>query len=88
MNVQLEVILGRRWNSDVGKEEVLIKWRDQSEIEATWVEMCSFKAQFPVFHLDDKVSFAKGGIVRPKPPIVHTYQRKGKRGNIREALQN
>lgn len=41
--------------------------------------MSSFKSQISDFHLEDKVSFAEGGIVRP--PIIHTYQRKCKKGN-------
>lgn len=36
-----------------------------------------FMLQFPNFHLEDKVSWG-GGIVRPL--VIHTYQRKGKRG--------
>lgn len=60
MQGQPEVILGRQWNPTVGKEEVLVKWTNQSEIEAMWVEMSSFNLQFPDFHLEGKV-FCKGG---------------------------
>lgn len=33
--------------------------------------MDTFKVQFPDFHLEDNVSFAEGGIVRPQS-FVHT----------------
>lgn len=33
MNVQPEMIMGRRWNLERGKEEVLIKWENQPDIE-------------------------------------------------------
>ena len=32
-----------------------------------------------LFHLEDKVSFAEDGIVRP--PIIHTYKHRGRKGN-------
>lgn len=75
MNVQPEVILGRHWNSRVGNEEVLIKCKDQLVIEATWVEMSSC-CNFQIFTL--RTRWVGGGIVRPL--VIHTYQRKGKRG--------
>lgn len=64
MNGQPEMIIGTRWNSERGKEEVLVEWENQPKI-------------FPEFHLEHKVSFAKGGIVRPL--IIHTYHRRGKK---------
>lgn len=39
MNVHLKIIIGRRWNTKGGKEEVFVKCENQPEIDATWVEI-------------------------------------------------
>ena len=50
-------VLGR---GDVD-QEVLIKWRDLSEFEATWESSSVIQHQFPNFHLEDKVRLLAGG---------------------------
>ncbi|XP_057252042.1 uncharacterized protein LOC130592021 [Beta vulgaris subsp. vulgaris] len=62
--------------------EVLIKWQQSSNFEATWEEFHSIQRRFPHFHLEDKVSvWDRGNVTNPiRPPILVTYQRRGKRG--------
>lgn len=79
MHVVPKAILGRRWNLEGGREERLVKWEDQPKVDATWVERKVLEEQFPAFHLEDKVDVQEGGTVRP--PIIHAYYRKGKKGN-------
>ena len=43
--------------------EVLVKWRDLPEFEASWVSTTQFQLQFPYSHLRDKVSSLEGSIV-------------------------
>lgn len=74
-----EDIVGVRWNKELAMNEWLVKWKDMAEEEATWESNYLIQQQFPHLHLEDKVNFEKGGIVRP--PIVYTYKRNGKRGN-------
>lgn len=56
--------------------EWLVKWKDMPEEEATWESVYLMQQQFPHLHLEDKVHFEKGGIVRTL--IVYTYKRKGR----------
>ena len=58
-------------------QEVLIKWKDLTEFEATWDLFSVIQQQFPHFHLEDKVRQWAGNI--DKPSIYHTYMRRGKR---------
>ena len=60
--------------------EVLVLWKGIDESEATWEDAAKFFATFPDTHLEDKVLNWVGGIVTPKPPIIKTYQRRGKSG--------
>lgn len=78
LQVCLENILGVRRNSEVSREEWLIKWEKLPNSEATWEEAYFIKHQFLELHLENKVHLETGGIVRP--PIHHTYQRRGKKG--------
>ena len=57
-------------------QEVLIKWRDWPEYEATWELSSVIQQQFPNFHLEDNVHLLAGSI--DKPPIHYTYVRRGK----------
>lgn len=72
-----ENILGIRWNSELCREEWLIKWEKLLDSEATWQEAYFIKHQFPELLLEDKVHLETWGIVRP--PIHHTYKRRGKK---------
>lgn len=51
-----------------------------------WVEMSSFNLQNSQIFILRARYFAKEGIVRP--PIIHTYQRKGKRGNVEKGVKD
>jgi len=35
-----------------------------SEVEATWEDYAEFQQQFPNYHLEDKVEFKGGSVVR------------------------
>lgn len=74
--VELEEVLGLKWNTELNQEE----WQDKLYCDATWEEAEFIQKQFPSFHLEDKVSVNLGGIVRP--PIIHKFERKGKNGKI------
>ena len=65
-------------NSHTG-QEVLIKWKDLLDFEASWELVDIITKQFPDFHLEDKVSLGTGGIDRP--PIRITYSRRKRRQN-------
>ena len=54
--------------------EVLIRWKDLPGYEATWEPFEMIQAQFPSFHLVDKVSAWEGSNVRSKP--IQTYVRR------------
>ena len=59
------------------EQEVLIKWKNLPEFEATWELFSVIEEQFPCFHLEDKVQLLVGGI--HKPPIRYTYMRRDQR---------
>ena len=60
-----------------------MKLKGLHETEATWELVYQMNQQFPSFHLfEDKVNLEPKGIVRP--PIIHTYKRRGKRVNDQE----
>ena len=40
--------------------DLLVKWQDLPEFEASWMDLNHFKQQFPKFHLEDKVSSIGG----------------------------
>ena len=74
----------RTSDSDRGQQlEVLLKWKELPESEATWEDFMTITKLFPAFHLEDKVALWGGGNVRHQP-IRFTYSRKGKRGKPRE----
>lgn len=77
--LQPEAVLGVRWNPTHKENEWLVQWQYHQPHEATWESAELMQRQFPSFHLEDKVVFQPGGIVRP--PIVRTYKRKGGRGS-------
>ncbi|KAL0539505.1 hypothetical protein IC582_023720 [Cucumis melo] len=80
LQVEPEAVLGIRWNTDIGANEWLIKWKGLSDSEATWEPVGAMNQQYPSFHLEDKVNFEPTGIVRP--PIINTYRRRGRKSNI------
>ena len=43
------------------EQEVLIKWKNLPEFEATWELYSAIEEQFPCFHLKDKVQLLAGG---------------------------
>ena len=58
----------RQWRKLTdGSMEVLVKWADLSEEDNTWESAEVIKAQFPTFHLEDKVKLVGGGNVGPGP---------------------
>jgi hypothetical protein len=63
------------------KRQVLIKWLDRDEEEATWEDFSEFIMQFPEFNLEDKVQSLEGSIVRIQetPPLLRVYSRRGRR---------
>lgn len=62
----------------IGANEWLVQWKVLLESEATWELVYLMNQQFPYENLEDKVSFDPSVIVRP--PILHTYRRRGKKG--------
>ena len=58
--------------------EVLLKWKNLPEFEATWEDFYMIQQRFPSFHLEDKVKVWAGGNVRPE--IRFTYSRR--KGNV------
>ena len=82
LQVEPEAVLGVRWNSEMGANDWLVKWKGLHDSEATWESVYAMNQQYPSFHLEDKVSFEPDGIVRP--PIIHTYKRKGKKMMVQE----
>lgn len=54
-----------RWTSVGGKQvaEVLVKWKDLPDWEATWELLEVFQAQFPHYNLGNKVVFEGGGLL-------------------------
>ena len=76
MLVEPETLLGVRPKTlgNAGDVEVLLKWKDLPDFEATWEDFYMIQQQFPSFHLEDKVKVWAGGNVRP--PIRFTYARR------------
>lgn len=58
--------------------EVLIKWKELPEIEATWEHFNNITQLFPDFHLEDKVTLLAGGNAENNNrfPILLTYKRR------------
>ena len=59
------------------RQEALIKWKGLPVFEATWEDVSVVANLFPIFHLEDKVTFWGGGTVMldKGPPKVLTYAR-------------
>ena len=71
-NVELEDLLAERNTQERG--EVLVKWKNLLDFEATWEPIDAVKEQFHEFSLEDKVNVEGGGIdgsahVVSRPPI-------------------
>ncbi|KAL0541112.1 hypothetical protein IC582_021147 [Cucumis melo] len=73
---QLEEALKYQKNS-AGGWEVLIRWKDLPEHEASWECYNEIQRLCPTFHLEDKVNLEGEGNVR-SPPIKFVYRRRNK----------
>lgn len=78
MHTEPKALFGVRGSSSM---EVLVKWKNLSEEEATWEHAKVVQQQFPTFHLEDKVSlWAAGNVTEWRPPIKFTYSRRQNKG--------
>ena len=86
--VEPELVLDARQqvHNNSNDWEVLIKWQNLPDFEASWEPANLIASQFPDFHLEDKVSFAPRGIDRP--PIRFTYARRKKRMDQGESMES
>ncbi|WOH15217.1 hypothetical protein DCAR_0934754 [Daucus carota subsp. sativus] len=91
MNVFPEQVLAVRTKGapGTGHLEVLLKWNELPEFEATWEEAEMINRRFPDFHLEDKVSRWEAGNVtntgqQSKVVKVFTRQKKkqGSKGSL------
>lgn len=61
--------------------EVLIKWKDLPEYEATWELFAAINRQFPEFNLEDKVQLWQGSndksVFATERRFGRVYQRRG-----------
>jgi hypothetical protein len=74
-----EVIKGRLAR---GVHELLVRWTGQAAADATWVELGTFKRDFPSFQLEDELVLQGGRDVITEIP----YRRRGQRQpNLPEA---
>jgi hypothetical protein len=74
-----EVIKGRLAR---GVHELLVHWTGQAAADATWVELGTFKRDFPSFQLEDELVLQGGRDVMTRIP----YRRRGQRQpNLSEA---
>lgn len=60
--VESEMLLAVRNAGPDNHLEVLVKWKELPEFEATWEVAEALSEQFPQFHLEDKVKELAGGI--------------------------
>jgi hypothetical protein len=44
-----------------GRREVLVQWKGQPAMEATWVDLEKFRKLYPTVQLEDELLLAKGG---------------------------
>ncbi|CAM8997712.1 unnamed protein product [Rhodiola kirilowii] len=63
--VQPEKVLALRQVKRHGRwvDQVLIKWKQHEESDATWEDRHTIHCQYPEFNLEDEVGLEKGGIV-------------------------
>ena len=59
-------------------DQVLIRWKDLPDFDATWEHYANVATYFPYFHLEDKVKVWAAGnhTTRMAPPICFTYSRR------------
>ena len=77
-----EAVWGVRNRVEDGMKEVLIKWEQLPEYEATWEDWENINCRFPTFNLEDKVEVWVEGNARNhnRLPIKFTYVRRNKKG--------
>ena len=58
LQVEPKVVLDirKKPTSSPGDFEVLLKWKNLPDFEATWEDYYTIQHQFPNFHLEDKVN--------------------------------
>lgn len=83
LETQPEHLLWVRCNSHnlADATEVMVKWNNLPEYEATWESVALLNARFPDFHHEDKVVLNwPGGIAKPSHlhPILYMYARRKK----------
>ena len=61
----------------VDGKEVLIRWKDLPEYDATWEPFDNMKQQFPNFHLEDNVTLAGGSNDTSRYGIVYRRRARG-----------
>ncbi|KFK39596.1 hypothetical protein AALP_AA3G264600 [Arabis alpina] len=77
LEAEPELILGERVHAKSGQLEVLVKWKGLHEQDSTWEWKGVIEAQFPDFHLEDKVCLNEGSNVTcGRPPLLFQYRRK------------
>ena len=79
LHTRPETVLQQRFpvSGSIPDSEVLIKWQDLPDFEATWEPFAEIVARFPTFHLEDKVKDIGRG--NDRPMIHFTYHRKNKK---------
>lgn len=81
--VQPETLLAvrKKGNDQSQATEVLLKWKDLPEYEATWEDLDNIKCHFPEFHLEDKViAWGRGNVIHytDQPKSYARREKKGK----------
>ncbi|KAI3751006.1 hypothetical protein L2E82_21994 [Cichorium intybus] len=63
--VEPETVLAVRPSQHQGELEILVKWKDLPELEASWENLSAMVQQFPDSHLEDKVLLLQGVLISP-----------------------
>lgn len=63
-------ILDIRKGAEGEGPDILVHWEGLPSFEDSWEPMSSFAAQYPSFHLEDKVSSLRGSIDRLRVPMA------------------